>query len=216
MLSINKLSASVKVILAVGGETLHQSSVTISGEHPCRLRNLAGSTKLLSIIATLLSIGTLAYSADPISFTLTPMTLSAGPNQTVIFTGQVTNTSGQSLNASDLFFNFSNYDPGSISDISQLLGEPDFTLPNNTFSPAVDLFSVTLASGPSSGTHTIDVSLEGINNDLSSIQTVEIVTNSTVVPEPSTLILGLVGAIATFLLISYVAPHISIWSIGRE
>jgi hypothetical protein len=141
--------------------------------------------------------------ATPISFTVTPNSLNASPGGTVTFVGRITNTSGASLDASDLFFNFSDYDAVSITDITQLLGNPDFTLPNNTFSAIVDLFSVTLANTAPMGTFTIDVSLEDVNNDLSATQTVSIINgNATTAatPEPGTLILCFSGALATLFL----------------
>jgi hypothetical protein len=167
---------------------------------------IAGRRKLIRILSSLLFMGTLVGPAfaDPISFTVTPSTLNAGPGQTVIFVGQITNTSGNSLNASDLFFNFSNYDFSSIADVTQLLGDPDFALPNNTFSPVTDLFSVTLDSAALPGIFTVDVSLEDVFNDLSATETVDIVNASAVTPEPSTLLLCSSGTLIT-LLAAYVS-----------
>src|SRR5262245_4071681 len=60
---------------------------------------------------------------------------------TVIFTGTVTNNTGFDLTAAaDLFLNFNSFDPSALS-FTQLLGDPDFSLPNGTTSPDVPLFS---------------------------------------------------------------------------
>src|SRR5579864_9034566 len=77
----------------------------------------------------LLFFGVLARPlfADPISFTVTPNSLNAGPGGTVTFVGRITNTSGATLDVNDLFFNFSDYDAVSITDITELPGNPDFT-----------------------------------------------------------------------------------------
>src|SRR5438046_2274691 len=84
-----------------------------------------------------------AANAD-IILTIDPLALSGAPGDTLIFRGRITNLTGVTLTATDLFLDFSGFDPDSASP-SQLLGTPDFVLPDHTFSAIVDLFSVLLA-----------------------------------------------------------------------
>ena len=103
---------------------------------------------------------------------------------TVVFEGTVTNDSGANLAASDFFFNFFGFNRAVTP--TQLLGTPDFALPNGSTSAAVDLFSVTVGAAPNGAKFTIEVSLEDVNSDLSSSQTVSVTVSGTaVVPEPA-------------------------------
>jgi len=136
-----------------------------------------------------------AASADPLTLTINPTSLVGTPGGTVTFMGSITNTTGVTLNATDLFLNFSGFDPDLINPL-QILGTPDFTLPNNTFSPMVSLFSVTLAPTTPAGTYTFDVFLQDINNNLSNFVTVSVNVDAAI-PEPATILLlitGLAGA----------------------
>jgi hypothetical protein len=170
----------------------HNSSSTLTHTVITRHNNALIRSLTLVILLTLMLLSPAAASADPLTLTITPGTLVGTPGGTVTFTGSITNTTGVTLNASDLFLNFSGFDPGVLSPI-QTLGIPDFTLPNNTFSPSVSLFSVTLAPGTPPGTYTIDVFLEDINNNLSNVLTVSVNVNAAAVPEPATLLLLLTG-----------------------
>jgi len=69
--------------------------------------------------------------AEPIKLQLAAPPI-AQPGDVVTFEGTITNTTGVTLTASDLFLNFSGYDP-SVFAFTQLLGVSDFVLPNNTF-----------------------------------------------------------------------------------
>src|SRR4029077_14410769 len=65
----------------------------------------------------------------------------ASAGSTVTFTGTVTNNTGIGLDAaSDLFLNFNSYNPSVLS-FTQVLGNPDFLLPNGSTSPDVPLFA---------------------------------------------------------------------------
>jgi hypothetical protein len=65
----------------------------------------------------------------------------ASAGSTVTFTGTVTNNTGIGLDAaSDLFLNFNSYNPSVLS-FTQVLGNPDFLLPNGATSPDVPLFA---------------------------------------------------------------------------
>lgn len=134
--------------------------------------------------------------ADPITLASGSPSLSGAPGANLIFSGQITNQTGTALNASDLFLNFSGFDPNVIT-IDQLLGNPDFLLPNNTFSPVVSLFSVTLAANSAPGSYSFDVFIEDLNNNFSNSVTFTVVVSANEVPEPASLLLlitGLIGA----------------------
>ena len=159
----------------------------ITGHNNALIRALT-----VAILFTLMLLSPAAASAEPLTLTITPGTLVGTPGGTVTFTGSITNTTGVTLNSTDLFLNFSGFDPGVLSPV-QTLGILDFTLPNNTFSPSVSLFSVMLAPGTLPGTYTVDVFLEDVNNNLSNVQTVSVSVNAAAVPEPATLFLLLTG-----------------------
>ena len=79
--------------------------------------------------------------AAPITLTIDTPDRIVNLGSTTIFTGTITNHTGAALAASDLFLDFSGYDPAILSFV-QLLGSPDFMLLDNGSSGTVDLFSV--------------------------------------------------------------------------
>jgi len=113
-----------------------------------------------------------------------------------VFTGTITNTTGNFLQASDLFLNFDAYDLSVISQIDQLLGAPDFSLPDNTFRSGVDLFRVTLQPGALAGIYDIGVTLQDINDNTSDRVLVQVEVQASAIPEPSTLQFCAIAAIA--------------------
>src|SRR5215469_326370 len=135
--------------------------------------------------------------ADGISFQLSNSSLSTSSGGTVTFTGTITNGSGGDLNASDLFFNFANFDPASVTPTQVLPSPVDFLIPNGVTSGVVDLFDMMLGSVAAGSTFLMDVQLEDINNDLSAIQTVTVSVPGSVVstPEPASFALTLSGLI---------------------
>jgi hypothetical protein len=125
--------------------------------------------------------------ADVISFEVFNPTRIALPGDTVIFSGTVTNNTGASLNATDLFFNFSGFDPAVVG-LTQLLGFTDFTLGDGTTTAPVDLFSFMLgANALSNQTYVADTFLQTIDGDMSNVVTVSV----TEVPEPATWLVSL-------------------------
>jgi hypothetical protein len=107
---------------------------------------------------------------------------------TEVFKGTITNDSGGNIAASDLFLNFSGFDPGVIS-LTQLLGSPDFVIPNGAASPSVDLFRLDFGASAIPGiAYFADVFVQDGSNppDISKIVTVSVRTGRTGLPEPGT------------------------------
>jgi hypothetical protein len=115
------------------------------------------------------------------------------PGSSNLFQGMITNNTGVSLNSTDLFLNFAGFDPLRVT-LTQILGSTNFTLPDGVTSPLVDLFRFDLSSSASvPATFPAQVVLEAVTNDIAPTQTVSV---STAVPEPSSLGLAFLGAIA--------------------
>jgi hypothetical protein len=129
---------------------------------------------------------------------INPISLSASAGGTVTFMGAITNDTGAALSATDLFLNFNGFDPTNLPALSQLLGSPDFSLPDSTTSAVVDLFLVQVAPTAAAGPYPIDVSVEDVNNNLSNDVTVTVnVTGSVIVPETSSVVLAVAGLLLT-------------------
>lgn len=120
--------------------------------------------RVLKLALLLMLVPATVQAAPALGLTLVSGSLTASPGETVTFAGRITNTTGVSLNATDMFLNFSGFDPNVLTNITQLLGTPDFTIPNNTFSQDIALFAVTIAPDAQAGTYTLMVSLQDINN----------------------------------------------------
>jgi len=168
----------------------------------CHQKLHLASHRSLWRFKTILSIGTLllllillpnAARADLI-VTLSPSSLSASPGDTVTFMGQITNITGVDLNGTDMFLNFSGFDPTALIDVNQVFGTPDFLLLDHHISPLIDLFSLTVAPTTASGTYILALSLQDINNNTSSTVDAEVIVRGTVpVPEPSSGLMGMIG-----------------------
>jgi hypothetical protein len=102
----------------------------------------------------------------------------------------ITNNTGVALDSTDLFLNFSGFDPLRVT-LTQILGTTSFTIPIGGTSPLVDLFRFDLsASAPVPATFPAQVVLEAVTNDIADVRTVSV---STAVPEPGSLALALIG-----------------------
>jgi hypothetical protein len=117
--------------------------------------------------ALLIALISIAARADSLTLTISPPFVDTRGGGTVTFTGKITNDTGAALNAKDMFLNFSGFNPLVIASVTQLLGSRDFTLPNKSVSAPVDLFRVLITPRATSGTYSLNVSVEDINNDLS-------------------------------------------------
>ncbi len=142
--------------------------------------------------------------AGTISFNLRSASVIAGGDGTAVFEGTVTNNSGQTLNASDFFFNFFGFDASIVTPTQDLGLTSDPHIPNGTTSSLLDLFRVLLNGASAGSIYTVNAQLEDVNSDLSADQFVTVSMSTgpgTVVPEPVTLgysclVLILIGALA--------------------
>jgi hypothetical protein len=151
------------------------------------------------VLASLL-IAPMGTRANSLDLAIASTELDAAPGGTVVFTGVITNITGTDLDTTELFFNFSGYDPTNL-DVNQILGSTIINLPNFTFSPLTDLFSVGVASEAPLGLYSFQVQLEDINNDVSAVETVSVNVegSSNTVPEPGSAELMLSGLLACCL-----------------
>lgn len=145
---------------------------------------------------TCLIIFPFSSRADSLDLAFTSASATVQPGGTVDFFGVITNTTGSDLDSTELFLNFNGFDPTNL-DVNQILGSTIFDLPNFTFSPSVDLFSVTIANGAPAGVYSLEVQLEDVNNDVSNVETVDVnVMSNNTVAEPSSGLLMLCGLFA--------------------
>jgi len=136
----------------------------------------------IGMLAFVLAIATSGLSAAPIDFSILTPNQIGFPGDVITFTGTIANNSGVDLDSTDLFLNFSGFDPVNVT-LDQLLGLTPFTIPNGTTSPVEDLFTFTLGSSAGPGTYPADVVLQDAVGDISPTQTVTV----TIVPEPGSL-----------------------------
>jgi len=114
------------------------------------------------------------------------------PGSSNLFQGTITNNTEVALDSTDLFLNFSGFDPLRVT-LTQLLGTTSFAIPIGGTSPVVDLFRFDLsASAPVPATFPAQVVLEAVTNDIADVRTVSV---STGVPEPGSLALAFIGGI---------------------
>lgn len=121
---------------------------------------------------------------------ITAVQLGVGHSVTVF--GKVTNVTGAPLQTTDLGLNFSGY-PALALLTTQLLGDPDLTLPDRSTSALLALFEITVlpdaVAGASYGIEFFGFDFSG---NFSDAATVTVTINGAVgVPEPSSLALGL-------------------------
>jgi hypothetical protein len=162
---------------------------------------------LLAVAVPFLLIPT-AARADLI-LNVNPASLGANPGDTVTFTGTITNTTGVTLNGTDMFLNFGGFDPSALIDFTQILGTPDFVLLDHHITPIIDLFSVTVAPTVQAGNYSFDVSLLDINNNSSDTLSAAVqVGGSSAVPEPSSVLLLATGALGIILIALVRRPRI--------
>ncbi len=139
--------------------------------------------------------GMVVHAAPALSFSVVDPSRLGAPGDVDVFQGTITNNTGGSLDSTDLFLNFSGYDPANVT-LDQLLGGTSFSIANGATSGAVDLFTFTLAGAAHiPETYPAEVILEDFSGDLSAVQTVSVTTT----PEPASLPLLAAGSLALAL-----------------
>lgn len=136
------------------------------------------------ILALLTSV--FAGNAEALSLNVSPSLLNGIPGSSVNFAGSIGNDSFYDLNtASDLFLNFSQYDPG-ILNPTDLLSLSSIPLNVGSTSSVFDLFNVGLAPSALPGIYDIQVSIQDVYGndftDFSQVYDFQI----RVIPEPAT------------------------------
>jgi hypothetical protein len=142
-----------------------------------------------------------AAMADAISVQISNSDLTTASGGTVTFDGTVTNASGSDLNASDFFLNFFEFDP-LVTPTQDLGVATDFLIPNNSTSPEVALFDISLGGATPGSNFSGKFQLEDSLGDQSVTQIVTVsVLGSTPLSEPPTAVLLLASfcAIAALL-----------------
>ena len=165
-----------------------------------------------SIALFLLSVISLAFYSTPVvaapllSFSTDQQGVVVSPGQTVSFTGIVTNRTDQSLDSTDLFFNFSNFDITGLNPV-QDLGSDLFTIRSFTFVSGIKLFTIGFADQITAGNFSIDVSLQDVFGNVSELMPFAFRVAGddsppgpgSSVPEPSTVLLIMAGLAVAML-----------------
>jgi hypothetical protein len=133
--------------------------------------------------------------AEPIDMSILNPNRIGAPGSVEVFQGNIANHTGAELRSTDLFLNFSGFDPVNVA-LDQLIGLTDFSVPDGSASGIVDLFTFALAGTAAvPATYPAEVVLSTARDDVTDPQTV---TLTTVVPEPSSLALTAVVLAALF------------------
>jgi hypothetical protein len=144
----------------------------------------------LTVLGILLFLSICTQDASALSFTITDPNRTVLPGSTSLFSGTIMNDTGVDLNASDLFLNFSGFDPGVVS-LTQVLGDTDFVIPNATTTPQTPLFQATLGTTAMPGVQYLaDVILQDSAGNITAAETVSL---QTAVPEPSSVAFVVIG-----------------------
>ena len=157
------------------------------------------------ILGCMLLIPTVSV-AGPVSFSVFNSAQYTPPGSFVVFQGTITNDTGSDLAATDLFLNSFGFDPDVVS-ITQLLGNPDFTIQTGTTSPLTDLFSFDISNAAAIDTvYFASVYLQDINNNLSNSVAVAI-TATDPIPEPGTFSVIACGLLVIWVLRAHRSRH---------
>lgn len=152
----------------------------------------------LVIIIAILSGCFYSISANALLLNLDQVLKEGQAGTTVIFTGSITNDTGQILDTSaDLFMDFSGYDPG-VLDPTDLVNLSNIILNPGDTSPSINLFSFGIDPTAPPGLYDGQVSIQDVIDlgDASGIYNVQV----RVIPEPATVFL-MVGLLPWFGLV---------------
>jgi PEP-CTERM motif len=148
------------------------------------------------MLALAIPLATVALHAAAIDVSIINPNRIGSPGDLITFTGTITNNTDDALASTDLFLNFSSFDPLQVT-LNQLLGLTSFSIADGATSPTVDLFTFGLSGSAAAGTYPALVTLETAVGDLSDPQTVSVTV--VVVPEPGSFALIGIGALVLFL-----------------
>jgi hypothetical protein len=141
----------------------------------------------------LLALAHSAHALPLLTLTSTQTTVSVSAGGSVGITGSIINRTNTALDATDLFLNFGNFDPGALTP-QQTLGLVPFSIPSFSFRDNVALFTIDVAAGALPGAQTLDVMLLDLSGNFSDVVSVSFLVDQVVaVPEPATLALMLAG-----------------------
>lgn len=158
-----------------------------------------------AVIASTIFLFAVSSPSQAIELEIIPTNTAAtiNPGELFVVKGKVRNTTGADLSTTDIFFNFSGYDPDFIQ-IDQLLGLDEFSLLDRTLSTEIDLFSILAIGQPAS----LDpFFIEFFAIDINGVVSSDSVFNVTInrddnpvdIPEPATSALLVMGSIMMFL-----------------
>jgi hypothetical protein len=146
------------------------------------------------MVMVTMPLATLPSHAASIDLSIINPDRFGSPGAVVTFTGTVINNTGDPLNSTDLFLNFSAFDPVRVT-LDQLLGLTSFVIPNGSTSPIVNLFTFTLSNTAGPGTYPAQVALQTIVGDMSPPHSVSV----TVVPEPGSFAFVILAGLTALL-----------------
>lgn len=154
-------------------------------------KSFAGALAALILLALALAHNAHALPLLTLTPTQTTMPVSAGGS--VQITGSIINRTNTALDATDLFLNFGNFDPGALTP-QQTLGLVLFSIPSFSFRDNVALFTIDVAANALPGAHTLDVMLQDLSGNFSDVVSFSFLVDQVVaVSEPPTLAIMLAG-----------------------
>jgi hypothetical protein len=141
----------------------------------------------------LFTLAQATHALPLLTLTPTQTTFQASAGGSINVIGSIINRSNAALDATDLFLNFGNFDPGVLTP-QQTLGLVPFSIPSFSFRDNVALFSIDIAPGAPPGTQTLDVVLQDVAGNFSDTVSIAFLIDQVVaVPEPATLAIMLAG-----------------------
>lgn len=141
----------------------------------------------------LLALAHSAHALPLLTLTSTHTTMPASAGGSVQITGSIINRTNTALDATDLFLNFGNFDPGALTP-QQTLGLVLFRIPSFSFRDNVALFTLDVAANALPGAHTLDVMLQDLSGNFSDVISFSFLVDQAVaVSEPPTLTIMLAG-----------------------
>lgn len=153
-------------------------------------------SRILGVVAG--AMLSLSVSAAPLEWSITSSVKSANPGDTLVFSGNITNNTGQPLESTDFFLDFLAFDSNYLLP-NQELGIVPFILPDLTNSGNVTLFSVDVDPFAMPNSYLLSVLLQDINSNLT--ENIDIIIIISEIPEPSAAVLLMLGVITLLIIL---------------